>query len=126
VAGSVDPEHAALVARSLAAIERGHRPKDSRAFGGERLSRRPSTAILAEDATSGHALQTDRTLPITDRMLLFLAIASSALWICSCLLGLALGAMLARADGRASVGRRPMHAEARERAAVGERALPMA
>ncbi|MEY2514667.1 MAG: hypothetical protein QOJ89_2025, partial [bacterium] len=35
VAGSVDPEHAALVSRSVAAIERGHSIKDSQAFGGE-------------------------------------------------------------------------------------------
>jgi hypothetical protein len=35
VAGRIDPEHAALVTRPLAAIERGHLPKDSQAFGGE-------------------------------------------------------------------------------------------
>ena len=35
VAGRVDPEHSALVTRPLAAIERGHRSKDSLAFGGE-------------------------------------------------------------------------------------------
>ena len=35
VAGSVDPEHAALVAWPLAAIEHGHSHKDSHAFGGE-------------------------------------------------------------------------------------------
>jgi hypothetical protein len=33
-------------------------------------------------------------------MLLFAGIALSVLWICGCVLGLALGAMLSRADGR--------------------------
>jgi hypothetical protein len=33
-------------------------------------------------------------------MLLFIAIALSVLWVCGTVLGLALGAMLARADGR--------------------------
>ena len=37
---------------------------------------------------------------MTGLMLLFLAIALSIFWVCGCLLGLALGAMLARADGR--------------------------
>ena len=33
-------------------------------------------------------------------MLLFIVISLSVLWLCGCVLGLALGAMLARADGR--------------------------
>jgi hypothetical protein len=65
-------------------------------------------------------------------MLLFLAIALSAIWICSCILGLALGAMLARTDGRAPARlsrRRRVHADGGampERLPAGERALPTA
>ncbi|MDX6720208.1 MAG: hypothetical protein QOJ63_2462 [Solirubrobacteraceae bacterium] len=65
-------------------------------------------------------------------MLLFLAIALSAIWICSCILGLALGAMLARTDGRtpARLSRRRRvdadGASAPERRAAGERVLPTA
>ena len=44
VAGRIDPEHSALVTRPLAAIERGHRHKDSLAFGGELASRCIRTA----------------------------------------------------------------------------------
>ena len=40
---------------------------------------------------------------MTGHMLLFIVIALSVLWICGCVLGLALGAMLARADGREPV-----------------------
>ncbi|MEA2220454.1 MAG: hypothetical protein QOJ35_3080 [Solirubrobacteraceae bacterium] len=60
-------------------------------------------------------------------MLLFLAIALSVLWTCGCVLGLALGAMLARADDRepASPARRRRHARAARPAAV-ERMLPTA
>jgi hypothetical protein len=61
-------------------------------------------------------------------MLLFLAIALSILWISGCVLGLALGAMLARADDRepASPGRRRRrHAHAARPAAV-EGMLPTA
>jgi hypothetical protein len=46
-------------------------------------------------------------------MLLFIAIALSIFWVCGCLLGLALGAMLARADGREPV--RPARGRARAR-----------
>jgi hypothetical protein len=65
-------------------------------------------------------------------MLLFLAIALSAIWICGCILGLALGAMLARSDGRQPPRlsrRRRVHADgpaALERLPAGERVLPMA
>jgi hypothetical protein len=47
-------------------------------------------------------------------MLLFIAIAVSVLWTCGCVLGLALGAMLARADGREPVkpaGSRPRRSD---------------
>jgi hypothetical protein len=43
-------------------------------------------------------------------MLLFLAIALSIFWVCGCVLGLALGAMLARAEGRTPA--RPARARA--------------
>jgi hypothetical protein len=59
-------------------------------------------------------------------MLLFIAIALSVLWICGCVLGLALGAMLARADGREPAKpacRRPRRGA---RFAAVERALPTA
>jgi hypothetical protein len=60
-------------------------------------------------------------------MLLFIAIVVSVLWLSGCVLGLALGAMLARADGRAPVrparGRR---ARAQHALPVGERMLPTA
>jgi hypothetical protein len=48
-------------------------------------------------------------------MLLFLAIALSIFWLCGCVLGLALGAMLARADGRAPAGRARGVARAQQR-----------
>jgi hypothetical protein len=48
-------------------------------------------------------------------MLLFIVIALSVFWICSCVLGLALGAMLARADGRGSGKGRARPARARQR-----------
>jgi hypothetical protein len=50
---------------------------------------------------------------MTGLMLLFLAIALSVFWVCGCLLGLALGAMLARADGREPA--RPARGPARAR-----------
>jgi hypothetical protein len=59
-------------------------------------------------------------------MLLFILIALSVLWTCGCVLGLALGAMLARADGREPVKparRRPRRSD---RFAAVERALPTA
>jgi hypothetical protein len=49
-------------------------------------------------------------------MLLFIVIALSILWISSCVLGLALGAMLARAEGRGSGTTRTRPARARQRA----------
>jgi hypothetical protein len=59
-------------------------------------------------------------------MLLFIVIALSVLWICGCVLGLALGAMLARADGREPAqparGRQPRS----DRFAPVERAMPTA
>jgi hypothetical protein len=58
-------------------------------------------------------------------MLLFIVIALSVLWICGCVLGLALGAMLARADGREPVKARP-HPRRGDRFAAVERALPTA
>ncbi len=60
-------------------------------------------------------------------MLLFVLIALSVLWICGCVLGLALGAMLARADGREPVkpARRRRHRRS-DRFAPVERALPTA
>jgi hypothetical protein len=60
-------------------------------------------------------------------MLLFIVIALSVFWVCGCVLGLALGAMLARADGREPVKlarrRRPRRSD---RFAPVERALPTA
>lgn len=58
-------------------------------------------------------------------MLLFIVIALSVLWICGCVLGLALGAMLARADGREPARRRRAGTRAPRPAAV-ERMLPTA
>jgi hypothetical protein len=60
-------------------------------------------------------------------MLLFLIIALSIFWVCGCALGLALGAMLARADGRtpASPARARGWAQQRTRP-VGECMLPTA
>ena len=59
-------------------------------------------------------------------MLLFILIALSVLWICGCVLGLALGAMLARADGREPV--KPARRDPRrsDRFVAVERALPTA
>ena len=56
-----------------------------------------------------------RNLPMTGLMLLFLLIALSVLWVCGCLLGLALGAMLARADGREPARPAGKPARARDR-----------
>ncbi len=59
-------------------------------------------------------------------MLLFIAIALSVLWVSGCVLGLALGAMLARADGREPAKparRRPRRGD---RLTAVERALPTA
>ena len=58
-------------------------------------------------------------------MLLFIVISLSVLWLCGCVLGLALGAMLARADGRepaAPARRRPRA----QHGPVAERMLPTA
>jgi hypothetical protein len=59
-------------------------------------------------------------------MVLFILIALSVLWTCGCVLGLALGAMLARADGR--VPAKPVrHRRSRaERLSAIDRALPTA
>ena len=59
-------------------------------------------------------------------MLLFILIALSVLWTCGCVLGLALGAMLARADGREPVKRARRRPRRSERFAPVERALPTA
>ena len=61
-------------------------------------------------------------------MLLFAGIALSVLWICGCVLGLALGAMLARADGRepAPPARRRQTRTRVGRPAGVERMLPTA
>jgi len=50
-------------------------------------------------------------------MLLFALTALAIFWVCSCVLGLALGAMLARVDGRGSGTGRARPARARQRAA---------
>jgi len=58
-------------------------------------------------------------------MLLFIVIALPILWICSCVLGLALGAMLARADGRGMRTGRARPARARQRVVrAAEQMLP--
>jgi len=60
-------------------------------------------------------------------MLLFTAIALSIFWVCSCMLGLALGAMLARADGRGPGKGRARRARARQRTVrAAEPMLPTA
>ena len=65
-------------------------------------------------------------------MLLFAAIALSILWITGTVLGLALGAMLARADGRRPQPARPDRTRARtlrhelDRLAPSDRVLPTA
>jgi hypothetical protein len=61
-------------------------------------------------------------------MLLFIAIALTILWVVGCVLGLALGAMLARADGREPVrpARRRRRPQRSDRFAPVERALPTA
>ncbi|HEY1538599.1 MAG TPA: hypothetical protein VGF63_04310 [Solirubrobacteraceae bacterium] len=66
-------------------------------------------------------------------MLLFVLIAVSILWTVGCVLGLALGAMLARADGRAPARpARPDRGRARalrhelDRLAPADRVLPTA
>jgi hypothetical protein len=60
-------------------------------------------------------------------MLLFIVIALSVMWLCGCVLALALGAMLARADGREPA--RPVRSRRPRRDRVAprvERALPTA
>jgi hypothetical protein len=52
-------------------------------------------------------------------MLLFIVISLSVLWLCGCVLGLALGAMLARADGREP------EVPARRRRARAQHAVPV-
>jgi hypothetical protein len=61
-------------------------------------------------------------------MLLFILIALSIFWVWGCVLGLALGAMLARADGREPARpARPRRARVEHRALGGaERVLPTA
>jgi hypothetical protein len=61
-------------------------------------------------------------------MLLFVLIALSIFWVGGCVLGLALGAMLARADGREPASpARPRRARVEHRVRGGaERALPTA
>ncbi|MDX6680062.1 MAG: hypothetical protein QOG94_101 [Solirubrobacteraceae bacterium] len=60
-------------------------------------------------------------------MLLFLVIALSIFWVCGCALGLALGAMLARADGRTPAMPARGRARAQQRTLpVRERMLPTA
>ncbi|HEV7806835.1 MAG TPA: hypothetical protein VGO80_13510 [Solirubrobacteraceae bacterium] len=60
-------------------------------------------------------------------MLLFLITALSIFWVCGCALGLALGAMLARADGRTPATPARARARAQHRTLpVGERMLPTA
>jgi hypothetical protein len=49
-------------------------------------------------------------------MLLFALTALAIFWVCSCVLGLALGAMLARADGRGTRTGRARPARAQQRA----------
>jgi hypothetical protein len=129
VAGRIDPEHSALVTRPVAAIERGHSAEDSQGFGGELRASR----FGADDATFVRPLQQHRNLPMTQLpMLLFAAIALSILWVAGTVLGLALGAMLARADGRRPQPARPDRARARtlrhelDRLAPADRVLPTA
>jgi len=65
-------------------------------------------------------------------MLLFIVIALSIFWVCGCLLALALGAMLARTDGRGpAVGQRRGRGLAADRFApvdrlAAEHMLPIA
>ena len=59
-------------------------------------------------------------------MLLFIVIALSVLWICGCVLGLALGAMLAPADVREPARPARRRPERSDRFAALERALPTA
>ena len=60
-------------------------------------------------------------------MLLFFIIALSIFWVCGCALGLALGAMLARADGRRPAKPARVRARAQQRTrSPAERMLPTA
>jgi hypothetical protein len=59
-------------------------------------------------------------------MLLFIVISLSVLWICGCVLGLALGAMLARSDGREPLKAARRRPQRGDRFAAVERALPTA
>lgn len=59
-------------------------------------------------------------------MLVFAVIALSTFWLCSCVLGLALGAMLVRADGRGS-GKGRARPRARQRVVrAADQILPTA
>jgi hypothetical protein len=59
-------------------------------------------------------------------MLLFIVIALLVLWISGCVLGLALGAMLARADGREPAKPARRRGPRRDRLVGAEHALPTA
>jgi hypothetical protein len=61
-----------------------------------------------------------------NEMLLFTIIALSVVWLCGCVLALALGAMLARADGREPARPARTRRPRADRFAAVERVLPTA